>query len=187
VAGVLGGLRAACAAGGWWPWKVLPIGSDASLLPLKIGLDNGGHFPRDHITTFGLRDNDTHSFDNGKESSSPEVATSAPSPVIFAQHHNTINAYRSLRFHHDPTRSQDRVGSGCGRCRQTIEQTIRGLDSRRASARRGFAVRITSYPELDIFPCHSHGMRLRHRTSASGYAGLTLMARNWNARSERHD
>jgi hypothetical protein len=45
VAGVLGGQKAACAAGGWWPWKVLPIGSDASLLPLKIGLDNGGHFP----------------------------------------------------------------------------------------------------------------------------------------------
>jgi hypothetical protein len=29
---------------GMAPWKVLPIGSDASLLPLKIGLDNGGHF-----------------------------------------------------------------------------------------------------------------------------------------------
>jgi hypothetical protein len=48
MAGVLGGLKAACAAGGWFR-KTLENGSrysgfDINLLPAKIGLDNGVHF-----------------------------------------------------------------------------------------------------------------------------------------------
>jgi hypothetical protein len=45
VAGVLGGLKGRLRRR-WMVGhgKVLPIGSDASLLSLKIGLDNGGHF-----------------------------------------------------------------------------------------------------------------------------------------------
>ena len=47
-AGVLGGLKAACAAGGWFGEegenKSRPSGFDVNLLPAKIGLDNGVHF-----------------------------------------------------------------------------------------------------------------------------------------------
>jgi hypothetical protein len=48
MAGVLGGLKAACAAGGWFG-NTHENGSrysgfDVNLLPAKIGLDNGVHF-----------------------------------------------------------------------------------------------------------------------------------------------
>jgi hypothetical protein len=49
MAGVLGGLKAACAAGGWFGKtrenRSRYSGFDVNLLPAKIGLDNGVHFP----------------------------------------------------------------------------------------------------------------------------------------------
>ena len=61
MAGVLGGLKAACAAGGWFR-KTLENGSrysgfDINLLPAKIGLDNGVHFPSsfpDELSNFDV-------------------------------------------------------------------------------------------------------------------------------------
>ena len=67
MAGVLGGLKAASAAGGWFGeshenesrWS----GSDVNLLLAKIGLDNGVHFPVPDLVSFCARNRRTFESD----------------------------------------------------------------------------------------------------------------------------